>query len=527
MLESVGAVDPTGFLLRLVPMLVDADTETAACFRTGQARSGEASGPDVASASKHHAAASGVRSYALVPITVGREVIGTFYAAWTEPRRLSSDDLSFLETVTGHYSLGLQNARLFEAERQRSLGLETLAVIDDLVASSLDASEIIARALQAIEGRLGVIGSTVWTLDPDGDRLRVVGVRGFPPAFLDDFAAGVSLADDFPIARAALEARPMVFDNVSDDLHRPVREAYRRYGLDLGSLIAVPLVARGSVIGGVTLAWSEPRRSSEQDLTFLVALATRISNALENARLYQAEHAIADRLQEALLDLPDDLRGVEVAHAYHSAEEVARVGGDFYDLFELDADRLGIIIGDVAGKGLSAAIMTSLVKNTIRAHADETGKTPAQILRLTNDILLRDTAPDEFATAFFAVLDRQTGSLVYANAGHTTAVVVGGEGIEDELEFTGPMLGAFGGMEFAERKARLEPGQTLFLYTDGLIEARSNGEQYGEPRLFDLLRSAAGRPPRLLVGAAMADVLSFSGAQLRDDVAVLSLRRRD
>ena len=355
----------------------------------------------------------------------------------------------------------------------------------------------------------------------------VVGVRGFPPAFLDDFADGVPLSDDFPVARAALEARPIVFDIVSDDLHRPVREAYGRYGLDLGSLIAVPLVARGSVIGVSTLAWGEPRRTSEQDLAFLVALATRISNALENARLYEAEHAIADRLQEALLELPRDLRGVEVAHAYHSAEEVARVGGDFYDLFELDAGRLGIIIGDVAGKGLNAAIMTSLVKNTIRAHADEAGKTPAQILRLTNDTLLKATAPDEFATAFFAILTGGPAAPVRQRGPHHGGRGGRRGGSRTNSSSPGRCSALSAGWSSPSGRRGLEADQTLFLYTDGLIEARRDGEQYGEQRLFALLRSTAGKPPRLLVGAAMADVLSFSGAQLRDDVAVLSLRRRD
>jgi len=157
---------------------------------------------------------------------------------------------------------------------------------------------------------------------------------------------------------------------------------------------------------------------------------------------------------------------------------------DFYDIFELSNDHVGITIGDVAGKGLDAAVLTSLVKNTIRAHAGEKGKTSARILALTNDVVYRSTSTEAFTTVFFAILDRRDGRLSYANAGHTTAAIVGEDGSLSRLSATGPILGAFDNAEFGQSDACLETDELLFLYTDGLTEARRDRDQYGQERVF-------------------------------------------
>jgi serine phosphatase RsbU (regulator of sigma subunit) len=217
--------------------------------------------------------------------------------------------------------------------------------------------------------------------------------------------------------------------------------------------------------------------------------------------------------------------GIEFAHAYRSATEAARVGGDFYDLFELSHGLLGITVGDVAGKGLDAAVLTSLAKNTIRAHANEKGKTPAQILTLTNDVVYRSTVTEAFVTVFFGLLDCRDGRLVYANAGHTATAVVGADGNVRPLAATGPILGAFADMKFEQRETCLALEELLFLYTDGLTEARRDGEMYGEARLFDFLGATDGRRADELISNVLADVLHFSGNMLRDDLAIMAIRR--
>jgi len=252
-----------------------------------------------------------------------------------------------------------------------------------------------------------------------------------------------------------------------------------------------------------------------------------LSLAMENARLYETERTISNRLQEALLALPGSVPGVEFAHAYYPATDSAKVGGDFYDIFELSYGNVGITIGDVAGKGVDAAALTSLVKNTIRAHASERGKTPAQILRLTNEVLYKTTPVESFVTVFFGILDCRDGRFVYSNGGHPTAAVVRPEGDVARLQVTGPLLGAIPDIELQHGETRLSFDDTLFLYTDGLTEARRGGELYGEERLFTALSEALAHRPRKLMHRVIADMMAYSRGRLRDDLALLVVQRTE
>jgi serine phosphatase RsbU (regulator of sigma subunit) len=252
-----------------------------------------------------------------------------------------------------------------------------------------------------------------------------------------------------------------------------------------------------------------------------------VALALENARQYETEHDIADRLQEALLLLPEELPGIEFAHEYHSATESTRVGGDFYDIFELDEDHVGITIGDVAGKGIDAAVLTSIAKHTIRAYAVEPGRTPGCVLSLTNNVVYRATPVESFLTVFFGILDRRDGALVYASASHTIGAITKGDGTIVKLGPTGTLLGAFDGIQFKQAEVLLERDEILFLYTDGLTESRSEGELYGDQRLFALLATMGESSTSEVVRAVVRDVISFAQNHLRDDLAILAVRRRD
>ena len=208
-------------------------------------------------------------------------------------------------------------------------------------------------------------------------------------------------------------------------------------------LVTFPATAHGRTYGLVTLGFSAQSVFGEHEISLYEAIGDQLGIAMENIRQVQAERHIADRLQEALLSMPRSISGIEFAHAYRSSTEAARVGGDFYDLFELKGDRIGVSIGDVAGKGIDAAVLTSLAKHTIRAHAFEGGKTPAQVLALTNQVIHEATRPESFVTIFFATIDLRDGRLTCANAGHTAAAVVHRDGTITSLSRTGPPAGAF------------------------------------------------------------------------------------
>lgn len=394
---------------------------------------------------------------------------------------------------------------------------EALNSISRTIHSTLDFAEIMDRVVAEIACSLDVDFCTIHARS--GDRWEFRYAYGLPPALVE-----MRLRDDeAPLSVHVLGTRQSL---ISNDVQHDARANARLMSrFDITALIAVPLEVRGESMG-VLFAGCLGRSADfrEEHVDFLSKAAGSLALALENARLYDAERSVAEQLQAALLALPAHIPGVDFAHAYHSADESAHVGGDFYDLFELDYGQIGMVIGDVAGKGLEAALLTSMVRNTIRAYANEKRRTPARILELTNDVVFRETVTESFVTIFFGLFDPRDGRLVYCNAGHTAAAVRHSDGDVAELTQTGPLLGAFGGVGYAQSETRLEPGETLFLYTDGLTEARRAGEMYGDARLRAVLGQQVDATARETIERVVQDVLVFSEYSLRDDLAMLAIR---
>ena len=375
-------------------------------------------------------------SFALETAEVARQ-----RAIAVEALRRSHDEL---EARVEERTTALQEM-LAERDAQASYA-EALNRINDSIHSTLDFDEIMNRIVVEITDALDVDAAVVQV--HIADHWEFAYEYGLPPEMRD-----LHFPDaDVPLSMRVLETRkPVIVNDIAGDtsVNRPLMEAFR-----ISALMAVPLIMRDEVFG-VLIAdqFGEPRPFTAQQLEFMQRAAGILSLALENARLFRTEHDIADRLQAALISLPDSIAGIEFAHAYHSATEGARVGGDFFDIFEIGPDLLGITIGDVAGKGVDAAVLTSRIRNTIRAHAMEGGKTPARIMALTNEVVHGSTGNETFATVFFCTLDRRDGRLVYSSGGHTTAVVVAQDGAVATWESNGLIVGAFALVEFGETRA--------------------------------------------------------------------------
>lgn len=296
------------------------------------------------------------------------------------------------------------------------------------------------------------------------------------------------------------------------------------YGI--ASMVEVPLERGGRPYGvlGISAPGIETWLPRGREVALLRTFGTEVTTVLENARLYENERFIADTLQQSLLTIPDKVPGLVYAHAYHAATQTARVGGDFYDIFELE-DRVGIVMGDVAGHGLDAAVLTSLVKNAVRAHADEPGKSPAEVVELTNELIVKESRPESFVTLFVAVLDRSTGAMTYCNAGHTTAVILRRDGKLSLLRSTSMLVGAFPRIAFEEAVTTMAEGDLILLYTDGLTEARRAGELYGEKRLVEFLGGLGERTAAELVGDVIDEVMAYTNGELSDDLALLAVQR--
>src|SRR5215211_806477 len=238
----------------------------------------------------------------------------------------------------------------------------------------------------------------------------------------------------------------------------------------------------------------------------------------------EQELRAARRIQQALLPqgLPE-LDGWQITPYYQPAREV---GGDFYDFFELDEGRMGVVEGDATGKGMPAALVVSATSSMLRAVVQALGSSsPGEVLSRVNEVLLARIPPNMFVTCIYAVLDPSSGLLVYANAGHDPPYVRRG-GHAEELRARGMPLGLMPEMGYEEKETILQAGESALFYSDGLVEAHDpRGEMFGFPRLRALV--AEHDEERLLGDFLMEELYSFveEGWEQEDDITLLTLER--
>lgn len=252
-------------------------------------------------------------------------------------------------------------------------------------------------------------------------------------------------------------------------------------------------------------------------------MVQRIRHYSEEIERKESELRIAAEIQTSFLPrTAPDIRGCEIAAFTHPAKEV---GGDFYDFFGLGEGRYALVIADVAGKGVPAALYMALSRTTVRTVARGC-RAASEIVRRSNEIILEDAGSVSFVTLLYAVVDERARTLTYVNAGHNPAVLRRADGTMETLEPTGPVIGFLADMEFAEVTVPLWPGDLLVFYTDGVTEAENGeGAMFGEERLSAVIEAAADRSAGEVAKAIRDAVTAFAGeAPQFDDITVVVLR---
>ncbi len=293
----------------------------------------------------------------------------------------------------------------------------------------------------------------------------------------------------------------------------------------LRSMICAPMIHRDEALGVLAVYSHRFSAFDDGDVRLLEGFASHAAVAVYNAVSFEREARIADVLQRTLLGRPDISAGrFEIAQVYQPAMTEALVGGDFYDLYHTADGRLALVIGDVAGKGLKAAVHTALVKYSLRAYLEE-GHSPSQSLKLLNNAICRSAAADTFITIFVGLLDTVTGELVYANGGHEPPVY-SCDGAFSTLLTTGPVAGVWTDAEYSEGQTRLEMGCVLLLYTDGVSEARRKDEFLGVEGIGELLRNCEDMNSEDVARCVHRAAVDFCGGELRDDAAIVAIKAR-
>ncbi|MHB8460838.1 MAG: ATP-binding SpoIIE family protein phosphatase [Candidatus Limnocylindrales bacterium] len=372
-------------------------------------------------------------------------------------------------------------------------------------------------------------GATVSAAAPSASSGAPVGVS----AATISVAAGpaIEIAPTDPLF-AYLQGAPGVVEIDRLDLDSPALDELRAGGVK----VIVPLVTQGELIGAMYLG---PRLSdqdySTDDRRLLVTLAAQAAPAIRVAQLVreqaveiqarerlEQEMRVATLIQQQFLprELPK-LRDWQVAAYYGPARAV---GGDFYDFIALPDGRIGIVVGDVTDKGVPAALIMARTQSVLRGEAPRS-LSPAQVLERANEILLPEMPARMFVTCLYMILEPETGRVVFANAGHNLPYVRTADGVI-ELRATGMPLGLLPGMDYPEHEAVLAPGESVLLYSDGLVEAHDRtGEMFGFPRLRELM--ATELPGSELLDHLLDELHGFVGRgwDQEDDITLVALQR--
>jgi PAS domain S-box-containing protein len=483
------------------------------------------------------------------PIRLGGQVLGVMEAQVLgvmeflsqeirEPDEALMTTIAAMSSQIGQF---IERKEAEEAVAQSVAQHRFLAEASTLLASSLDyevtLEQLAALTVEPVGGRSLADWCVVHIKEEDGS-VRQLAVAHVDPSKL---ALATQLGERYPadphaqqgpwevLRTGRSELYPEISDQFLTEVARDDEHLAILRSLGLRSTIVVPLVAGGKRLGAMTLVVSESaRRYGQEDLTFAEDLAARAAMAVANARLFGERDEIARKLQESLLppDLPP-IPGLELASKYRAAGSGFEVGGDFYDVFPLSGGAWSLVIGDVCGKGPDAAGLTGLVRHTIRAAAMQERK-PSRILGRLNDAVSQQRDDSVFCTVCLVRL-KPGGSgarLTVCCGGHPLPFVLRADGSVESVGAPGTLLGIFDDPQLTDRAVDVGPGDTIVLYTDGVIEERAHGSVFGRERLAALLESCAGMDASAIAESIDRAVMGFQPGPPRDDIAILVGRIR-
>jgi GAF domain-containing protein len=503
-------------------------THSGGCFsrsRTTIATLGvsEPPGPDVVAEVMPRAIAELAEPVTIVtePLMGSVGPLGVLSFAFVDQIMPSEVELGFLSTLAGLTAQALERAQVFEHERQALRDAESarerlslLSEVTKLLSSSLDPTTVMLRTMRLVEGRLA-----------DGCLVQVPGENGLER--LDAPTTDSTLGSD-PLLVDEVETIPFQSDAPAAIAFRTGRAHLAPTSVvngteDIGSSsLAMPLTANGEVIGVMTFIDHAGRQFEPDDVALAAEVASRTGVALSNATRFQREHVVAEVLQRAVLpDSLPEVPGLLLDAEYRAGAAGTYVGGDWYDVFQLDDEHVVFSVGDVMGKGASAAALMGQARSAIRAYA-VAGKSPAEVLS-SIDRLFDALVEDRVVTAVIGTINPRTGVVRLANAGHPPPLVVKADGTPAYMTAHGSLLIAagLGDSPRPVQEFTLEHGDSVVMYSDGLVERRGELLSDGITRLSELATSIArdGWPSRPAVVLAS----SLSDDEQTDDVVVLSL----
>ena len=448
--------------------------------------------------------------YAVVPLMADGRPLGAAAFGFPPETTISDDDRRFLSALGDQCGQALDRSRLLVQERAARADAERA---NARLAFLAEASRILASSLH-VEQMLGDLAGVI------------------VPELAD--ACAVHLLQDGALQLVAA-TRTGEGDGQGRDPGDPTEEAalreVARTGAsrlpdDLGASMAVPLAGPNGVVGVLALTTDgSKRRFGPSDVSLMQDLARRAGVAIENAMVMRERNRVLHLLQQSLLPpSTPELPGLEVAVRYHPVGDGSEVGGDFYDIFPVEPGVYGVIIGDVVGKGVAAASLTAQARYTVRTAARH-GRSPSEVLDFLNSTIVDAGVGEQFCTIAYAEVRPGTEGtdVVLACGGHPLPFCLTA-GVVRPVGIAGRAVGLLPDADTTDAAVRLDAGDTLVLYTDGLLEVRSPDGEFAPDLLIQTLETCAGLGAEEVAATVDAALLRFQGGRVRDDMALVVLR---
>lgn len=472
---------------------------------------------DVRNDPRYVEAVAGSRAELVVPLRRKGRVIGALNLLSDQVDQFTGTDEMMMRQFGAHVAVAIENARLFEHERQYTSTLETLAEIGREFASILNLDELLRRIVNLTKRLIDYRSFGILLLNEETNELELkVAVRFGEHDTVPRIKVGHGLT-----GYAALHRQPVLVPDVSKDP--------RYIGLvkDIRSELVIPLMLKDRCIGVFDLESPELDAFRKSDQEILTLLASQAAVAIENARLYQEirtnelrlekEVRFAQRVQAALLpsELPKRMKQVDVAARFEPAREL---GGDLYDFLAPEPNSLVVAVGDVSGKGVPAALYGAFAGELVRSRTtrrrytrDQSG--PAAVLAAINSTLYERQLEEYYCTLLYAMFDFKHRRMTMSNAGLPYPVRKRADGKPaEQIEMPGVPLGSFSGSDYDEVVLDIRPGDVFVFYSDGVSEAQDALlREFGSERLLAIVDELHERPAAEIVDAIFAAVHAFRG----------------
>jgi serine phosphatase RsbU (regulator of sigma subunit)/putative methionine-R-sulfoxide reductase with GAF domain len=479
-----------------------------------------------------------IQEMVLLPLLAQGELLGVMMVDYAgKPYHFSERITGMLAGIANQAAMVIQSARLVQAQQEEAYVSMALLQVAEAVSRSTDLEEALAAVVRITPILVGVEVCALFLWDRDAAVLvpfQQYGLKGNERAAFWELRLGESDA----LVRELVKGQPFVDLQELDESPEIVS------ALGRDSLLALPLTTKGQILGAMIVEHGGPaQRFMRRWMNTLSGIAGQAAMAIENDLLLREaaeqermkqELAVAQRIQASFLpECCPPVSGWDLAAIWHSARQVS---GDFYDFIPLpssgkdrglDEGRMGLIIADVADKGVPAALFMALSRTLVRTMASD-GKSPSVAIARANDLILADARSGLFVTLFYTIIQPESGEITYVNAGHMPPLVVrAADGTVEELRVPGMALGILPGIQFQEWKALLEPGDTLILYTDGVTDASDSGEQrFGLERLSQVVSTHSYLSAVELAETIQEAVETFvGGAAQFDDFTLLVAKR--